>query len=190
MSDAGYTLVEMLVALIIVGLAISGLSAGMGLLGRLQSTDAQAVFHFNAMHSAQLGIESLFTGRGPVRSVDEPGLVGDATAFRMPCGPEAACQAQLTRDPQGRGRLVLSTGQGQPQTVDLHEPGPLSFSYVDEAGPEPVWPPIAGGRHALRAVAVMRGPSALAGQPVVLEARVWSEHPADCAFDVALRDCR
>ncbi len=188
MRDAGYTLAEMLAALMIVGLAIGGLSAGLGVLGRLQSMNARAVGALQATHIAQVGLRDLLSSAGPFRALDVNGLQGDAAGLQFPCGA-ARCRARLLPPAGGGARLELTAANGRVRTMDLRDPGPLAFSYVGGLGPSPTWPPAGGERQALRAVSLLRRPNGSAAEPV-LEARIWREQPAACDFDVVMQDCR
>lgn len=190
MSEAGYTLTEMLTALAMIGLAMGGLSAGLGVLGRLQADDARSVADLNAVRLAQGGVTGVLRGEGPFRSRDAAGLKGDAGGFRFPCGDAAACDVRLVEDGAGRQLVQVAGAKGPPRRFRIPGTGPLAFSYVGAQGPSPAWPPGGSARQALRAVVLRRLHPVPNAQPDVFEVRIWREQPADCAFDVILQDCR
>ena len=190
MSEAGYTLTEMLTALAMIGLAMGGLSAGLGVLGRLQADDARSVADLNAVRLAQGGVAGVLSGEGPFRSRDTAGLQGDTSGFRFPCGDSATCDVRLVEDGVGRPLVQVVNAKSRPRRFRIPGTGPLAFSYVGTLGPSAVWPPGGSARQALRAVGLRRSHPAPNTQPDLFEVRIWREQPADCAFDVILQDCR
>lgn len=190
MNEAGYTLTEMLTALAMIGLAMGGLSAGLGVLGRLQADDARTVADLNAARVAHGGVMNVLDGEGPFRSRDAAGFKGDAGGFHFPCGDGATCDVRLAQDGAGCPRLDVTDAKAVQRRFRIPGAGPLAFSYVGTLGPSAAWPPEDLERQALRAVTLRRATSGPGAQPDVFEARVWREQPADCAFDVLIQDCR
>jgi len=91
MNDHGYTLAEMLAALLIIGLAMAGLTQAVRVLGLLQSSATRAAGEQRALRRVEVDFVGLLDGHGPFRS-DETTLTGNgrccqANANLSPLGP-------------------------------------------------------------------------------------------------------
>jgi prepilin-type N-terminal cleavage/methylation domain-containing protein len=185
-NDDGYTLIEVLVALVMVALAMSGLSQGIQVLMRWQTATNDMTSAVQASRRAQEGLERLIGDQGPFRSDKPERLRGDATGFVFDCGKPTLCAVHLGDD--GRQlTLALDNGSGAAQTLGLGRKGPAAFSYRGREGAAVTWPPATGGLQPLRSVALNGGGSN--GAPILV-ARLWREQPAACAYDVVMQDCR
>lgn len=178
MSDDGYTLAETLAALVVFSLAIGGLIQGLSAVNRIQRNDAAVLAQSRAQARAQAALASLFEHRGPYRSTDRTGLVGDAVSLRFPC-EGATCGAVLAD-----GRLTVGDEDGR-RIVRLPMSGDLRFVYYGEGKPLDRWPP-AGKEALLSSVGLMAGSGPHA---VLASARVWESAGGGCAFGPVLRDC-
>jgi prepilin-type N-terminal cleavage/methylation domain-containing protein len=123
MSEDGYTLVEMLVALAMVSFAISGLSLGVQVLTKWQTATNDLATNVKDMRRAQSSFERLVEGWGPFRSDHPETLTGDPTGFRFACGQASPCAAGLD-DRGGKLVLTLDDGHGGLQALPLDRAGP------------------------------------------------------------------
>jgi prepilin-type N-terminal cleavage/methylation domain-containing protein len=183
MSDAGYTLIETLTALVILALAIGGLSAGIQVLARQQATVGRIVAHTQALRAAQAGLDRLFERRGPFRSTDGQRFVGSDVRLEFDCGRPSRCVAQLV---QGTAGPALRIEDGAPRTYALRTVGAAHFVYQGALDASPSWPPERLDRQPLRAVSVVRDGSG----DTLVKSRLWVEEPVRCEFDVVMQDCR
>ncbi len=187
MNDAGYTLVEMLAALFIIGLAIAGLAEGMAAIGKSQSAATSLLVTQRAGARADRDLVQLFQGQGPFRSDDPASVTGGRSRLAFACGARS-CSAGVL--PRGNDAVLAVSGlDGWRDAVLLPGARDARFAYVDDAGQHSAWPPPGDGeRRKVRAVMVVTGPS---GAPsAVAGARLWIDQAPDCAFDPILGDCR
>lgn len=187
MSQAGYTLAEALAALVMIGLAVAGLVAGVDQLGRIQGKAGAEVAQAQAHMRLNTGLSRLLEGAGPFRSDDAKGLSGEADHFSFACG-QNTCGGELTRK-ERITNLVLRGPDGSTRTVPIGTAGALNFAYDDEVGEELSWPPSdAVQPRTLRAISIVK--PRLGGDPALATARVFAEQPAVCAYDAISRTCR
>jgi hypothetical protein len=186
MNRDGYTLAEALAALLMVGLAVGGLTQAVMVIGRVQAKAAVAIHDDAGLREAGHGLSRLLADTGPFAS-DTDGFRGDAQALDFACGPAARCSAHLS-DTGGAPRLILDFG-GKTRTVALPAGAPLAFAYESADGRGDAWPPRAAPKRlTLRAVTLSRlSPQ---GADLITRARIWSEQPADCLYDMIVQDCR
>ena len=181
-EDDGYTLTEMLAALLIIGLTTGGLVEGGYAISRLQATSAKRVQAFTAARSTQARFAALMDGRGPFRSAGS--FDGEGETFSFACG-EHTCGASL-EDAGAVTTLQLRT----PAVVDVHLANALSprFAYVGSGPAQDTWPPRHGEPQRLKAILLLSGgpgrEHALASAPV------WRQEEAACRFDAIAKDCR
>jgi prepilin-type N-terminal cleavage/methylation domain-containing protein len=187
MGQAGYTMVEMLAALVMIGLAVSGLTIAAAQLGRLQGTargDAIGAARESRLSTAFAG---LLERAGPFRTDAASTFKGDADAFSFSCG-DKTCGGEVVRAKDGLS-LVLRRPSGLSETYALGKERSLAFEYEDEGGTQDSWPPSATpSPRTLHAIALVR--QRLGEDTPLVEARIWTEQPADCAFDSISRSCR
>lgn len=187
MSDQGYTLAEALAALIIVGLAVGGVTAAMATVGRMQTVVTRNLREGGGYRTTERAFSDLLAAGGPALSAASGGLRGEARRLEFDCGRPSTCGAEL-RQEADRTRLLLTRGGAQdfilPRTPQAH------FIYLGNLTSGLRWPPAgppsAGER--LRAVAVV-GAGAKGETPLAV-AHIWREQPYDCAFDSVSRDCQ
>lgn len=186
MSQDGYTLAEALAALLIVGLAIGGLTQGVYVLGRLQAANGRATADARAVRAADRALVALLAEQGPFTSKDPERFTGDRRAFHFECGGAVPCGARLVGQARG-ARLAITGAEGRVSEFSLPNVPDPWFVYVDAVGRSDAWPP-AGPHRTLSAVSLVSGP---AGQETPLaNARLWIEQAPDCQFDSISQDCR
>jgi len=181
-NDAGYTLVETMAALAIVSLAVGGLTAAVQTLGRQQRAVTETLLAAEAPAAARAALQRMLDGQGPFRAHEPGRFTGDATRLAFDCGEPQPCRAELV-DAIG-GQVLRATAGGRIRDLPLRRAG-LRFRYRGTSGPFEAWPPVSPARQALRSLAL-----GAPGAPALVEARVWAEQPAACAFDPILQDCR
>lgn len=187
MSEAGYTLVETLTALSMVGLAMGGVAAGMQVIGRQQLLASNVVAADQKMRAAQARLEDLFRRGEPYRSHEADRFMGQSAAVQFACGAAATCEARLAPVAEGV-QLHVMDAEGREHETPLAAEGGARFLYQGSLTTSAVWPPVEPGRQALRAVLVVT-PSET-GEIALLHARLWAEQPRRCDYDPILRDCR
>jgi len=183
-SEAGYTLVETLASLVMIGLAMGGLTLGVQVLSRAQWSVSADQARAQAARDAQVTLEQVLSAQGAVRSVDPERLTGDGAGFQFACDQAAPCRVSLVDDPAGVG-VTLETPGAASRRFALRQPGPAKLSYQGSLGASAVWPPTGPQRQVLRAISLVSE-----NGRALLGVRLWAEQPADCAFDVVLQDCR
>lgn len=176
-GDEGYTLVEALTALVIVGLAMAGVSQAV-LLGSRQVSRIVAA-HRTLADQVEAGrlMRRLPPTLGPFEA-DDRGFAGGPHLARFPCGrPGAFCALEARGD-----QMLVQVGEAR--TARRFGPGAsLTLRYVGaDGGLHESWPssPSAGR---LKAVAVMSGdtPWTVLGLPV--------SQAADCSFNRSNGEC-
>lgn len=190
MTDAGYTLTEMLVALMIVGLTVTGLTTAYAVIGRIHSDTHTLSFLLGSARSSDRILRELFQRQGPFRNFEAETFVGEATTIRFDCNRKWKCSADIATD-SPRPRLLTLDDQGRRRQVRLPENSSWSFRYIGTRGALDAWPPSpdpTGRRSFLTAVNLIRTRSA--GVEVFSEAVLWREQPPVCQFDAISQDCR
>lgn len=187
MTDAGYTLTETLAALAVLGMAVGALSLGAQVVGSLQLSTGKAVKQLQSGRMAQGRLEALLARGAPFGSQAPDQLSGDAAAFHFSCGETAPCTVQVVTTGSAY-QLKVADGATPSSAVVLPLAGDAHLIYLGSKGPSAVWPPSAPDRQALRSVAVLQTTSE--GDVTVVEAKVWAEQPAQCAFDPVAQACR
>lgn len=170
----GYTLIDMLAALFILGLALAGLGQGMFALARLQGATTRTVEASSEIRRAQSALSRLLSV--PAATPDR--LMGDSGELSFECGA-ASCHARLNAQADGSRLLV----QGENHESDLRLSGvpPIRFSYVLDEGVSEIWP-IPDQR--LVAVQIQQ-----ADGRVLVYHQLWRQQPLDCAYDPVSRRC-
>ena len=187
-GDGGYTLVEMLAALAILGLAMAGLAESLNAIRTIQGAAVRAIGGDRTLARAELDLTRLFDGTGPFRSGDtNPGLTGSATRLDFDCAAKTRCGAQIVNG-GGDVDLVVEGRNGWTDTVPLTGVRDARFLYDDGPDRLGAWPLPPDHHGNLSAVAVLaRGP---AGETPVAAARLWIQQVSNCAFDPIIEDCR
>ena len=186
MNQDGYTLAETLAALVMIGLAIGGLTAGVRVIGRSQAEAERHMAEGRRFEALQAALTGLFSGEGPFESTDPHGLVGDAQQFSFACAKAMACGAALSADQNGE-RLTIRGQTGQ-SAVRIAGVRAVRFSYIGLRQITTVWPPKGPDSDTLHSVIVLadRG----LGEAPTANVRLWREHPLACAFDPISQTCR
>lgn len=183
MSDEGYTLVEMLAALLIIGLAVGGLSQAMRVIGLTQSATARAISEERERQTIDRRLEGLVAQRGPFISDETDGAAGRQDEFTFDCGRASPCSIRLSAG--GKGERV-AIGPAAP-TV-LAKADDLVLVYGGERTLSDTWPPANSQQQTLHWLALVGGPQ---DQPSpVAVARLWREEAPDCVFDLIAQACR
>jgi hypothetical protein len=184
-KDAGYTAVEALAALAILGLAVSGLTGGLKVIGLSERATSVKVSQTLAIRTASGELAMLVAGQGPFRSDSPEAFAGDGRSFSFPCDG-GSCGAQLSDT-----GMSISRPTGSPRGVLLSGADHLRFSYLGSQSQVSAWPPAPPPRPApqwqvLRTVLVQ---DAVNGD-VVLVTPIATQQAADCQYDGILQDCR
>jgi prepilin-type N-terminal cleavage/methylation domain-containing protein len=187
MNKDGYTLVEMLAALIMISLAIGGLLQGMRVIGRIQDSAGRSVMATREQRTAQEGLDRLVASQGPFFSDDLQGFTGSLTQFSFDCGRNVTCGARLT--PQnGLTRLDIVRDGVTRFSATLPRGGPAGFTYVGERTTGSAWPPLTTRSERLNKV--MLTLQRLDGLVPVASVRLWLEQKRTCQFDAIAQACR
>lgn len=187
MKQDGYTAVESLVALAIIGLAMGGLTSSIYLVIKAQERTQSRLIDTARQRAASDRIEQLLLPEAPFRSDEPARLSGDDKGFEMSCG-EQKCSVRLEA-----GKLYLRAAGGAERELRLPagERG-SALSYIGSNGVSARWPPLplpppAKSLEILRAV-VVNGASV--GAKPVLVAKIWTQQRYDCEYDIVIQDCR
>jgi hypothetical protein len=189
MKDDGYTLAEMLIAFVMIGLAVGGLTQGTRLIGLMQASAATAVQQARSLRLAHEGMDRLLQGQGPFSTRDRSAgaFNGSSTGFSFDCAKISRCGASLRTDDHG-ALLSISGPTGQATTMAL--PGIISarFLYGGDSLVGPVWPLATDKPQSLKWITLVRD---RAGDPTpVMSVRLWVDEVPTCQFDTITRDCR
>ena len=187
MSQAGYTLVEMLAALAIVGLAMTGAAESAHALKVLQDGAVSDLGRDAGLVQARRALERLVAGEGPFRENDPARFVGDARKLRFECGASEPCTGELlaTRDEIW---LKIRDRHGWSGQVLLPGLQNARFLYADVDGTGRVWPTGIQGRADLTEV-ILATDLAQGTKPVAV-ARLWNQQQVRCDYDPIIVDCR
>lgn len=187
MTDAGYTATEALAALAILGLAMAGLTSGMQVIGRAQSTTTATLSAAASVRSLATKLDQLWIQRGPFRSNDAELFRGDGRHFDLACGM-GRCSADIVG-----AAVTISDVVGGAKTFQLEPYARPEFIYGGSDGVGGVWPPQpppdpTKPAQSLQFVAVADVSS---GQVTPLAvSRLWDEQAPNCDFDSVAQDCR
>lgn len=180
MNEDGYTLAEVMAAMLILGLTIGGLVEGARVIGRMQAPVIASRQDDQALRRAEAGLAGLLKRR----EGDDRTLAGDGLSFRFTCGGQA-CTAALTPG-ERQSTLIVRRGEVA-QSFSLPQAGKLSLLYLARDGRFDRWPQPGPARD-LTGVMII-GTSAQGELPLVV-ARSWIEHPKTCEFDMIAKGCR
>lgn len=173
--EAGYTLVEMLAALAVIGMAFGGLAAGSHILLRQQRNTTSDVATSEAFAATQASLEKVLSN---VKSGDV--LFADARRIEFACEAGGHCApGDLARDDivssarVGAGRVAVAPARG------------YRFLFWTAAGQTPLWS--SESKNALAGVALTEDtPRAT---PIAL-VRLREEQAFRCEYDVVIASCR
>ncbi len=182
MSDAGYTLAEMLVALVIVGATAGAMTEGAVSLARIQGAAAASLSRGRVQARVQQSFAAFLRDRGPFRSGPDGDLLrGDGAGLDFGCGA-STCHVGLNGSGSSQW-LALDDGQGGRARFALPGGGDTRFVYGDGETLLAAWPPKEEGR-------LLRTVSILSDAGPVAVAELALQQPADCQFDPIVRACR
>ena len=185
MNDDGYTLVEMLAALVIIGLAIGGLTQAVRVIGLTQGAAVRAMGEARQLRAAQEGLSRLAERQGPFASDQPAAASGTASGFSFGCGAAAACGVAVTSS--GRGaRIALTKPSGPVASIELAGASGANLIYGGDQSVGETWPPRSQQRQVLRWIGLTGG----AGDAPLASGRLWREEAPDCVFDVIAQACR
>jgi hypothetical protein len=182
----GYTAAEALAALAILGLAMGGLTASMGLIGLGQRTARAQLEQSARERTIDQRLELMLAHGAPFRSDQIGNLVGDGQSLGLDCGGGRRCAARIEGD-----LLVIQSQSGSESKLGLPRGDQPRFVYVGSYSASDIWPPRplpAPAWQSLKAVVVQ---SQIGGRekPLAL-AKVWRQQRVDCEYDVVIQDCR
>jgi prepilin-type N-terminal cleavage/methylation domain-containing protein len=182
-AQAGYTLAEMMVALLVIGLTVAGLAAASAQLGRLQRTALARIARADTDQRLQQAFQSLLQSAGPFRSSDAS-FAGSSRDFDFPCGTQhcSAALGEVGEETVLRLRTpdVVSIGLGR-----LHN---AHFEYVGSKTSDDTWPATTSQTERLEAVRLLSADAK--GFNPLATARVWRQEEPGCQFDAVIGDCR
>ena len=180
MNDGGYTLVEMLAAVSILGLAFGGLAESASIMGRLQrhaTLEAQAAAHESVLQNS---LSLLLRGAGPF-----PGngsFVGQPAAFEF-TRDGSACRAAI--DAKGAAAELKMTCAALTSTTAV--PASAAFRYADTDDVGPDWPTAGKPDLLLKSVSLIDTRN---GDRPLATTLISVDEPATCLFDVVAQQCR
>lgn len=177
MSDDGYTLVEMLVALVLAGLAVSALATTARILSRSEGQQRSAHATSVSVGRFTNAAGAALRDAGPFASANAAAFVGSPEGAAFDCG-EKRCAIEAAPS------LLRFTGDGEPRSYAvprLKHPGLL---YISATGgrASSSWPP--ADRDDRLAMVVV----ADSGKPI-LNLPIGREQSPSCVFDVAAKGC-
>jgi prepilin-type N-terminal cleavage/methylation domain-containing protein len=186
MGREGYTLVEMLVALVILSLAFGGLFQAVHVIGGIQAAASRAIALSRLEGAPQSGLDRLLDDQGPFFSNAPDALTGTSSAFSFPCSG-ALCTARVDTL-EGLSRLEIGRhGLGRSVTA-LPSIGRASFQYIGEQTVSETWPPPkVRGERLVRIVLLDHRPNGVAPLASV---RLWRAQLRDCSYDPIALACR
>jgi type II secretory pathway component PulJ len=184
MSDDGYTMTDTLVALAILGLAISGLTVGLGVLARLQWMTEGSTADARAIARASGLLDQLLAAAGPFSNRDQR-FQGEADQFSFECQQPQPCRGQLDATGQ-QTRLTVWGSDGVERRVAFRGNNALRFAYFGSQTEGPLWPQVTDQRQRLQGLAIVD----TTHDRTVATAKLWKDQPAVCEFDVISQECR
>lgn len=180
MNEDGYTLAEVLAAMLILGLAMGGLVEGSRIIGRMQTPIVVARRDNQILRRAEASVSRLLK----LRPGGDQSLTGDAQGLGFKC-VMGTCGLTLANN--GRN-LTLSVRRGEvAQTFPLPHAGKISLVYLARDGRFDHWPQ-PDSKRVLDGVMIVE--TSAQGELPLVVARSWIEQPKTCEFDMIARGCR
>lgn len=186
-ADDGYTLAEALAALLILGMAMTGLFAGTRVLVQAQGRTSNLVADDRAIAQARTAFDGAATNAWATRALLANRFDGDARGFRYSCnGLTTVCGVSLSDN--GADSLLLVIGPDGDRTRWKLPHGRAAYLvYNSTSGGFRGWQ--AGNNHGLlRSISVVRPVGG--GDSPMISARLWIEQSQTCEFDTITRACR
>lgn len=185
-ADDGYTLAEALAALLILGMAMTGLFAGTRLLVQAQGRTSKVIADDRAMTSARGAFEASATNASAIKAVLAERFDGSVRAFQYPCARAAGCGVSLS-DRGVDGVMTVIGPDGRETQWKLPHGRGAYLVYNSTSGGFRGWQ--ADDNHGLlRSINVVR--PAGDGDAPMISARLWIEQSQTCEFDTITRACR
>ncbi len=176
-KDEGYTLIEVLVALMILGLALTGLGEAVRLVGRIEQRSGKLAKSEQERRALSNGLAGLFQNAGPISSAGGAPFQGSASQMIFACG-QARCEAQLNAGSTPTLQLSSSAGAARPRAFALAAKGAARFEYLGSRTSGDHWPPDnPSDWQRLRAVQII-APSGAGQAPapdVLASVKIWTE---------------
>ena len=185
MNDDGYTLAEVLAAMVMIGLAMGGMTMGVRVIGHVQAAAARAGGDASALRNIQVALAGVVSDQGPFSTKQPDAFTGSARIFSFDCGKPSPCGAKLAQI--GDQQDLQASSAKAAQTLPVPGVTSAHFVYASQYGLSDTWPPSAPEAQVLRSVSLVRDG---AGGAPIASARIWRQQPADCAFDPVSGDCR
>jgi prepilin-type N-terminal cleavage/methylation domain-containing protein len=182
MSKDGYTLVEMLAALAILGLAFGGLVESGRVIGALQRDATASARAVLAKTSAAGRLDGLLRDAGPFFSDDASGFDGAPTRFSFECD-QGRCGGRIET---GREGSHFVSFEGARDGVPIRLGGRPSFRYADDSPRTSYWPQGPFPRTVLRSVTIADERA----NETIAAYRLDTDEPPSCVFDVVSQACR
>jgi prepilin-type N-terminal cleavage/methylation domain-containing protein len=184
MTDDGFTLAEMLVALVMVGLAASGLALAAHQVTQAETRvqDVRRNGHDLARLQASLGEALRSAGPFLAGGASPAQLDGDGRTLSFTCEGEAACQLGLLTE--GKRTVAVFRRAGAAQTAPLAGLKAPALRYVSAVDGRVTgqWPAMDRADR-LSAVVLADGERPVAVYPLAVE------QSARCVFDARTRGC-
>lgn len=169
----GFTLTDMLAAMLILGLALAGLGQGMFALARLQGATNRTAQAASQARAADAALDRLLGAASP------EGLAGDARSLTAPCNP-SECSIRL-EEPSGAAPILHLDARGATLTITLPQGAAPRLVFLSDGGPVSAWPT---PNRRLMGVQIEG-----ADGRVLAYHRIWRQQSLDCAFDPVSRRC-
>lgn len=182
MTRNGYTVVEVLAATLILGLAFGGLLAGLRAFQGLQRRSAEHIASGRTSETAAAAVTRLLAQPSASSVAMEDTLAGDTRTVQVCC---ATPPCTLSVDAGGIIVLRLGNTLVRRRLAGVQQP---ALRYLTTEGVLDRWPPAPPVRARLRGVAIVDTGSASASP--IAAARLWSQQPQDCQFDSISAKCR
>lgn len=180
MNEDGYTLAEVLAAMLILGLAIGGLVEGSRIVGRMQTPIVSSRRNDQVLRAAEASVAGLLR----LRPGGDQTLSGNDQGFQFTCRT-APCGLALLSEGQ-RQSLVVKRGEVA-QSFSLPQAGKFSLVYFARDGRFDRWPQ-PDSKRVLEGVMIVE--TSAQGELPLVVARSWIEHPKTCEFDMIAKGCR
>lgn len=177
----GYTLVEALAALVMVGLAVGGLMQASRVIRVLFDDGERRRIEIAPEQAAAWRLGQLLWDQGPFHSDDPKGFDGDSQAFQFECG-DAVCGATLTSDASGT-RLDTRDASGHSVSVFMPRLRHARFVYGGAFSFRERWPSSDANNSFdfLRTLAIVS--STDNSDFPIAQVRLWKEYSPNCRFD-------
>jgi type II secretory pathway pseudopilin PulG len=173
-SKAGFTLVHMLAAIAVIGLAVTGISQATIVVGRYQAKAGDVLARSGDRDAVQRSLDSL-----TAQIADNSTLVGAPDGLVALCGA-IECSLALAG---GKHSTELRIAFGS-EISSMRTPGPATFAYQTDKDLRETWP-TADLTETLRAIVLLDEAAA----PIAV-ARLRETQTRDCEYDAIIRDCR